>query len=366
MSKTQSFHEDLLEIIADRHTRGETDRRGFLAALAAIGVIAVSDRALAQSKEIAMINWGGDNHTWLDKVYMKSFERESGVKFVVDTGGPAVGRLRAKMQSGKVDWDVADSVPHTAYQLAALGMMDEIDYAIVDKTKVLPGFAYPHAVANGVFSNVITYDKSKFGDRTLTWADVWNVKDFPGKRTFWRGFNGVLEAALMADGVPIDQIYPMDVNRALEKVRQIKRHAIFWGSGSESQQMFRDGEVVIGSIWSTRANFLREDSQKRIDYTFNQGIMVPGVWIVPKGNPAGKDVYRFIASTQKPELQGEMLIGYGYGPANPAASALVPAEHRARDPLAPDNLSRQLRIRSEWYAENYDAVQPRYLEVISS
>jgi hypothetical protein len=73
--------------------------------------------------------------------------------------------------------------------------------------------------------------------------------------------------------------------------------------------------------------------------------LVPGVWIVPQGNPAGKDVYRFIASTQDPRRQVEMLVGYGYGTVNPAAAPLVPEAQRWRDP---DNLKRQVFIRSEW------------------
>lgn len=362
----QEFGEDLLAIIEEKHRRGLIGRRAVLAGIGAATLTGALP-ARAQAKEIAMVNWGGDNHRWLERVYMKPYEAATGTRFSADTAGPTVGRLRTKLQGGKVDWDVADAVPHTAYQLADLGLMDEIDYGVVDKSKVIPEFVYPHAVANGVFSNVLTFDASKFGGRKPAgWADLWNVKDFPGKRTLWRGFNGVLEIALMADGVPLDKIYPIDVDRAFAKIREIKPHTIFWNSGSESQQMFRDGEVALGSIWSTRASFVKEDTKGKVDFTFNQGVMVPGVWIVPKGNPAGKEVYRFIASTQDPKRQVEMLLGYGYGPANPAASALVPAELRWKDPLSPENLSRQLRIRSEWYKDNYDKVQPRFLELISS
>jgi len=300
-------------------------------------------------------------------VYLKPYEKETGTKFVVDTSGPTAGKLRATAESGKINWDVADSVPHTAFQLGKLGYMDEIDYTIVDRSKVLPGFVYTWAVGNGTFSNVLTYDREKFKNRLpTTWADFWNLKEFPGKRSFWKGFNGVLEVALMADGVPMDKLYPLDVKRALDKIKQIKEHTIFWNSGSESMKLLREGEVAMASIWSTRALAVKDDTKGRIDFTFNQGVMVPGVWIVPKGNPAGKDVYRFIASTQKPERQVEMLIGYGYGTVNPAAAPLVPEQHRWRDPAYPDNLKRQVLIRSEWYRDNYDTVFPQYIDTISA
>jgi putative spermidine/putrescine transport system substrate-binding protein len=339
-----------------------------LAGLAAFGVSAVvgNRSADAEVRQISMINWGGDNAKWLDKAYVAPFEKDTGFTFVTDTSGPTVGKLRTIAESGKITWDVADSVPHTAYILGKLGYLDEIDYGIVDKSAVLPAFAYQWAVADGVFSNVLTYNKQKLGKTPTGWADMWNFTDFPGRRTLWKGFNGVLEVALMADGVPFGQVYPIDVDRALRKIKEIKKQTIFWNTGAESQSLFRDGEVTMGSIWSTRANFVTEDTQGHVEYSFNQGVMVPGVWIVAKNNPAGKDVYQFIRSTQKPERQVEMLVGYGYGPSNPAASKLVPEAYQKRDPLNPANLPKQLLIQSQWYSDNYDRVYPMYLDLISS
>ncbi len=315
---------------------------------------------------IHMINWGGDNAKWLEKAYTKPFETESGVASTTDTSGPTAGKLRTIAEFRKDHLGYRGLVPHTSFLLGKAGYLDEIDYSIVDKSKVVPEFVYQWAVANGVFSNVITYNSAKLSKAPTSWADVWNLKEFPGKRTFWKGFNGVLEAALMADGVPLAKIYPIDVDRALKKLKEIKSETIFWGSGTESQALLRDGEVTIGSIWSTRAQILGDDTQGRIKFSFDQGVMVPGVWIVPKKILAGKDVYRFIASTQKPERQAEMFVGYGYGPANPAASALVPDQYKWRNPLSPANLSKQLLIRSQWYDEHYDWVYPMYLDLLSS
>src|SRR5262245_13216053 len=280
MTKVQSFAEDLRQLVVERAETAQISRRTFLASLVAAGVMSVEEAHAAGS--IHMINWGGDNAKWLEKAYMKPFEAESGISFTSDTSGPTAGKLRTIAESGKVSWDIADSVPHTSFLLGKVGHLDEIDYNIVDKSKVVPEFVYRWAVANGVFSNVLTYNSAKLSKAPTSWADVWNLKDFPGKRTFWKGFNGVLEAARMADGVPPAQVYPIDVDRALKKLKEIKSQTIFWGSGTESQALLREGEVTIGSIWSTRAQILGDDTQGRIKFTFNQGIMVPGVWIVPK------------------------------------------------------------------------------------
>ena len=61
---------------------------------------------------------------------------------------------------------------------------------------------------------------------------------------------GQLEAVLLADGVKPEEIYPLDVDRAFKKLEPLLPNLIFWDAGAQSQQLFRDGEVVMGNIWA--------------------------------------------------------------------------------------------------------------------
>ena len=103
-----------------------------------------------------------------------------------------------------------------------------------------------------------------------------------------------------------------------------------------------------------------------MDFTWNQGILCPGVWVVPKGNPAGKAVYDFVRSTQIPERQITLLKAFGNGPANPAASPLVPADLRRIDPGYPDNAKVQLPIFAEWYGDNQGRMLNQFIDLVSS
>ncbi|MQA95884.1 MAG: hypothetical protein GEV11_14990 [Streptosporangiales bacterium] len=40
---------------------------------------------------------------------------------------------------------------------------------------------------------------------------------------------GTYEAALLADGVPADKLYPLDTQRALKVYDRIKNDAVYWG-----------------------------------------------------------------------------------------------------------------------------------------
>jgi putative spermidine/putrescine transport system substrate-binding protein len=370
----REFRRDCLALGLERLSRREIDRRTFLSAAGALGLAPAllrPGRAEAQGKpkEVVVANWGGDAVKHYADAWGKPYEKDTGIKVVIDGTGPTAGKLRAMVEAKNATWDVADAGPGTCLILGKAGILEEIDYNVVDRTKVRPEFVYRWGLANYLFSYVLAYDKTKFGNNPpKSWKDFWDVKGFPGKRTLRKDIQGVLEVALMADGVPADpnKLYPIDEKRGFDLIRKIKDQTVFWTSGAQSQELLRDGECSMGFIWNTRATALFRDTKGRIDFTWNQGVLSPGVWVVPKGNPAGKAVYDFIKSTQIPERQVALLVAFGNGPANPAAAPLVPAELRRFDPGYPDNAKLQVPIGAEWYGEHQDRALAQYIDVISS
>lgn len=367
---SKSIIEERVERFRARTDGKLMKRRTFLTLCGALGLAPALFRmtpALAAGKEIVLVNWGGDAVTAMTEAFATPFmaaDPETAV--VVDGSGPSSGAVKSMVDSGNVTWDVADRNIPASLELGRQGLLEEIDYTIVDRNKVRPEHAGQWGIGNYIFSNVIAWDTAEFPDNPpQTWADVWNLKDFPGRRTLRKHIDGQLEGALLADGVAVADLYPLDVDRALEKIKEIKEHTIFWGSGAESQQLFRDREVVMGNMFSTRSAVLRQETDGGVDYHYNQGIVWPGAWIVMKGNPAGKDVFRFIASTQEPEAQIILFELLGNGPVNPEASALVPDEMKPYDPSSPENYAKQIPADAEWYAENSATVLNRYIEAIS-
>jgi putative spermidine/putrescine transport system substrate-binding protein len=235
-------------------------------------------------------------------------------------------------------------------------------------TAVAAPYRYKWAVCNYIFSYVLAFNSAKLdGRRPNSWQDFWNVKDFPGKRTLRGSCIGQLECALLADGVPADKIYPIDLKRALEKIKAIREHTIFWKTGSQSEDLLRQGDVVMGNMWHNRTNLLRVESKGAIDWTWDGGVIAPAVWVVPKGNPAGKQkAMDFIALSLEPASQVELFKLIGMGPSNPAAAALIPEALKPYDPAQPANLAKQILINEEWYTNNLIEAEKQYLDIISS
>jgi len=363
------FVRDCFEIIKKK-TQGKTvSRRRFLSALAILGVVPVGLELRpvhAATNEIVVVNWGGDALKTYGEAWVDPFNKVSKVPAVLEGAGPSSGRIKAMVESGAVVWDVCDRNVAASIDLGRQDLLEKVDWSIVDKDKVRERDRSDWGVGNYLYSFVLTWDTEALPEQPKNWADFWNVKDFPGMRTLRNDIEGMLEAALMADGVSPEDVYPIDVERAFEKIKEIKEHTIFWTNGAQSQELFRDRAVTMGNLWSTRSLMLRAESEGKIQFDYNQGILFAGAWIVPKGNPAGKLAWEFVAFTQDPETQVELFKLSGNGPVNPDAAKLIPEAMQADDPGSPENLAKQIAIDAMWYADHYRDVLNEYTDLITS
>ncbi|URK85889.1 ABC transporter substrate-binding protein (plasmid) [Rhizobium sp. RCAM05350] len=326
-------------------------------------------RGWAAEGELVFVNWGGDAGPAYDKAYGAPFKEEAGITVKQDGSGPTEGAVAAQFESGKPAWDIVDIDPFSAQALGKKGVMEPIDYAVVDKAKMREGFGWEFAASTYFFSYIIAYDASKFGDKVPTgMADFFDVEKFPGKRSLYKWGAGMWEAALLADGVEPAKLYPLDLERAHKKIAAFKDNVVsYWGGGAESQSVLLNGEASMALIWSTRAGLIEKDSGGSIKFIWDQGLISPGAMGVIKGNPGGKDAaMKFIASAQDPKKQVIMFEMLGQGPANPAADALLSPEQARLSPVDPANMSKQIALDMAWYETNYGPALDEYTKIISA
>lgn len=360
---------DLAEILEERARSGAIGRRDLLTALALLG-LAPASSALAQEKSLVMANWGGTSADAFMASWGTPFTQKSGIKVVSDGTGPSIGRIKAMVEGKAVTWDVCDSNAGESEYLGQNNLVEPIDYSVVDATKVFPEAKFRWGVSSYFFSYVLAFDSERAQPKS--WADFWDVKRFPGKRALRKNVTGMCECAMLADGVPREEVYkvlsaPGGIERAMKKFREIKDNVIFWDSGAQSAQLLRDREVVMANIWTSRASILHKDTGGKLTWIWDGGLLVPSVWVVPKGNPAGaKAAFEFANYCLTPENQVTLLRMTGNGPSNPAAAPLVPAELRFFDPTQPDHRAVQVPLNIEWYSKYQDKARDQYLEVQAS
>ncbi len=373
MKPTDNFTDDQLELLADKARQGKISRRKFAQLGAALlGAAALATRGapvLAEDGQLVFVSWGGDAVDAYDDAYGKAFEDEAGIRVRQDGSGPTEGAIQAQFESGSPTWDIVDADAFSAETLGKKGMIEPIDYDVVDKSKMRDGFGWEYSASSYFFSYIIAYDAAKYGDNPpKTMADFFDTDTFPGKRSMYKWGAGMWEALLMGDGVAQADLYPLDLERAHNKLKAFKEHVIsFWGNGAESQTLMLNGEASMAIIWSTRARLIEQDTEGDVSFTWQDGVISPGAMAVIKGNPGGAEAaMKFIASAQDPEKQLVMFDMLSQGPANPAADDLIPEDERRFNPVSPDNFAVQVALDVAWYEGNYGAALDEYLAIISA
>lgn len=326
-----------------------------LAALAVVGGL-VSTAAQAQS--IVFTSWGGTTQDAQDKHWAKPFSAAKGIDVVMD-GPTDYGKIKAMVEANATTWDVVDVEFDWAIQAGQQGLLEPLDFSVIDREKLDPRFVSDYAVGSFYYSFVLGYNPANFpGDKPATLADLFDTAKFPGKRTFYKwSAPGVIEAALLADGVKPEALYPLDLDRAFAKLDTIKADIIWWEGGAQSQQLLASGEAPIGFFWNGRLAALQADGMD-IGISWDQNITAADALVVPKGTKNRDAAMQYIAAATGAEAQAGFAAETGYAPINVGSAALMKPEVRAT--LPDQQTAVQINADMAYWAEHRDEIGNRW------
>ena len=311
----------------------------------------------AAAADMVFTSWGGTTQDAQTAAWAKPFAAATGTKVLQD-GPTDYGKIKAMVESGNVNWDVVDVEGDYAAQAGKAGLLEPLDFSVIDKSKLDPRFVTDHSVGSFYYSFVIGCNAGAVSECPKSWADLFDTKKFPGKRTFYKwSAPGVIEAALLADGVPPAKLYPLDLDRAFKKLNTIKDDIIWWSSGAQSQQLLASAETPFGSFWNGRLTALA-DSGVTVETSWDQNITAADSLVVPKGAPNKAEAMQFIALATSPKAQAEMAATTGYAPINLDSPALMDAA--VRKTLPDQQAATQVNADMNYWAENRDAIGERW------
>jgi putative spermidine/putrescine transport system substrate-binding protein len=315
-------------------------------------------------KRVVVADWGGAIQDAEKKYLYEPFTKETGIEVVI-SGPPSDAKIKAMVDSGNVEWDL---VAGSLANIIGLGRdyFEELPQSVRSVGGVGAEYVDSHAVAYYVFSTNIGWNTKAFGSKRMeSWADFWDTKSFPGPRTL-SGVEGgsvpQLEAALLADGVDMKSLYPLDIERAFRKLEEIKGQVPqWWSSGAQPGQMLVSNQVAAASIWSGRV-FTLQSEKAPIDFTWNGGKYTPAAWIVPKGAPNKEAAFKLAEYSIQPEVQAKLWGNYPCGPTNSKAYDTIAEEHARKLPTYPEHAAVQFVENAEWWGENREKVIKRWHE----
>ncbi|MDH3449340.1 MAG: ABC transporter substrate-binding protein [Gammaproteobacteria bacterium] len=349
-----------------------------IAALALLGAAGT-----ASATDLVFVSWGGAYTASQQNAYHEPYMKMNpGINIINDdSGGNSVAKLRAMVEANNVTWDLIDMVAADAMLSCDEGMVEEIDHdkdlaPAPDGTPASKDFG--DLIVSPCFIPQIVYSTT-FGYRTdlvgktppTTIADVFDLKKYPGKRSLEKKAINNLEWALLADGVPADQVYELlatdkGVARAFAKLDTIKDHVIWWEKGAQTPQLLADGEVVMGSTYNGRLFSVIEEEKQPVAMMWDWQVFDLDGWVVPKGSPNKKivmDYLRFATDTQRLADQAKFI---SYGPARASSAPLV-GKHASLGidmaphmPTNPANAKHTLLYNYSFWADNVDDLNEKF------
>ena len=312
---------------------------------------------VAHAQDMVFTSWGGTTQdaqktNWADKFTETS-------KINVTQDGPTdYGKLKAMVEAGSVSWDVVDVEGDYAVQAGKNGLLEKLDFSVIDKSKLDPRFVTDYSVGSFYYSFVIGCNKDAVDACPKSWADLFDTEKFPGKRTFYKwSAPGVIEAALLADGVPADKLYPLDLDRAFKKLDTIKSDIVWWDSGAQSQQLLASAEAPFGSFWNGRLTALAKTGVA-VETSWTNNITAADALVVPKGTKNKEAAMKFIAQATDAASQAGFATETGYAPINLDAPDMMDAE--LRKTLPDMQADTQVNADMNYWAEHRDEIGTRW------
>jgi putative spermidine/putrescine transport system substrate-binding protein len=324
----------------------------------ATGTVAIAQQGPnLEGQKVTVAFFGGSLQKFLQEAWTEPFQKATGAKVLIDSPNPRA-KLKAMVEGGNVVWDVyTEDAAYVAQHCGEL--FEKVDTSKfiadgIDKRFINNECGMPGAIVGFVFA----YDQDKYpNDPPKSWADFFDLKKYPGKRAMHNDpVNGALEMALLADGVPADKLYPLDLDRAFRKLDTIKSNIVWTQSSGGLTDALANHQVDLALSYSGRA-YAAAKAGANIALVQDQQILSWDQWTVVKGTKNKAAAEAFLQFIAQPGPQGRLTELTSYAMANNKSQPKL-------DPLsARFQPTRESAVFQDmaWWAQNYDAASQRFV-----
>ncbi|MEZ5931530.1 MAG: ABC transporter substrate-binding protein [Alphaproteobacteria bacterium] len=334
----------------------------------------------AAANDLTVVSWGGAYTKSQVEAYQKPWMAKTGKAIISEDYNGGLAEVKAQVEAGNVTWDIVDVELSDAVRGCDEGLFIELDPSILppgaDGTPAeedfIDGAINDCAVANIVWSTIYAYDSSVLSDSPPTaMADFFDLEKYPGKRGMRKTPKANLEFALIADGVPVDEVYDVletdeGIDQAFAKLDTIKDQVVWWEAGAQPPQLLADGEVVMTTAYNGRIFNAAIAESQPFEVVWDGQILDFDLWAIPKGAPNEADALDFLTFSTETEQLANQASWISYGPARRSSSPLVgvfndgKTEMGPHMPTAEANMETALVNDFEFWADNQDELNERF------
>lgn len=314
-----------------------------------------------QSNSVTVCSWGGSFQEISVNTVYTPFTQETGIKVNV-VPAPDLAKIKAQMLLGSVEWDIYENFASVTASASKMGFWEKLDPSMFDLSDLVVQ-PTSDSITFQITAEGMAWDPKKYGPgkHPSTFAECFDPQKFPGRRAFLANPNGMLETALLADGVAPKDIYPLDLDRAFKSLDRIKSNVASWATTPQTISLLQTGEVDFSYTYSNRVKATTEPGGGLpLAFSFDQNLFDSDNLVVLKGAPNRDNAMKLLAYFLRPEVQARMQNQLGLIPVSRKAASMLSPEARK---WQPDMTSSNSLMKSATYwADNLEPVSIRFKE----
>jgi putative spermidine/putrescine transport system substrate-binding protein len=263
------------------------------------------------------------------------------------------------VQNKAVEWDLVDAESQMMLRLGAQDMLERADFSIISKTDLMAVSEW--GIGSVSYGYVLSWSTKAYPQKEpSTWKDFFDATAFPGRRAMYAQPMPNLEFALLSDGVPLDKLYPLDVDRAF---RVLERHKplinVWYKSTTQIPTLFRGEEVDLIEATGGRVIDLKR-SGAPVNFTYNRARGCSPSGSPPRGEEQGER-YEADGILRATGERGASCPDVRERGAQHQSVCTMPVETGRAPPDVPENIGKQIRIDAAWWSKNVDEITKRWL-----
>ena len=341
----------------------------------------VSGCGTDESRSVTAVSWGGSYGRAINEGVNIPFAEESSIGVVVEDYNGGLAQIRAQVEVGEIHWDLVDLEIAHAVRGCDEGLLERLDINQLppspDGTPAAEDFLEGTMTDCGMgtffWSMVYAYNEenvlSKIKPSTM--ADFFDLDTFPGRRGMRRVPQMNIEFALIADGVPLDQVYSTmstheGLDRAFAKLDRIKEEVIWWEAGAQPPQMLADGEVIMSTAYNGRIFNAQVLEDQPFVIVWHGQLLSIGQMVIVAGTPRLDEALEYLKFASTPEAMSRVSNRISYSPARRSGASLVAThvttgiEMEPHMPASPANAAHAVHYDWSWWADHQDEMNERF------
>jgi putative spermidine/putrescine transport system substrate-binding protein len=339
---------------------------------------------------ISLVSWGSQLQADLMKDVVGPAATKLGVKVRDESWDGDYPGLTTRIDRGINSWDLVhvDGVYVLTPRWKSLFYQDpkrstgELAGALIENTDLKDPLSTGFAVPILEYGYLVAGRQAKFPGhpiKQMTWRDFWDVKTYPGDRGMRDTPEGNIEAALASLDIKPESLYAEPdmvkkralVAHAIDRLKELKSHVIWWKTGEALQQGLESGDMALAAAWSgrVRSSFKRvcgdQATIESCDVQISPGTSLISTdwWIIPANAPHKEAASRLLEQMlSKDAVPGAARFSANQGYAVPLKGA-EPADPIAQHFIGAGSSSSPVkygRISEKFWGENLDWVRAEW------